>query len=227
MDNDKNQFSHQLSPASGDHVTILYCTCGHERTVIGDKTYKKGRFHHECSECEFRRRILKFGKVCPPLYLETKTDKLPAKQYEQVMKWEYGPTGLILSGDTGLGKTRCAWELIKRIMVDDQPERTFFWFDCCNFGHELEKHYRDGDCDLWVKSVAEKGLVFFDDFGKFKLTERVEVELFGVIENRVSNKLPILITTNDHAETFYDRVSEHRGPAMIRRLREFCSVIKF
>lgn len=143
------------------------------------------------------------------------------------MAWKYGPTGLILCGSTGRGKTRCAWELVKRIMVDDEPERTFYWFDCCNFGHAMQKHYRDGDFDVWVKNVSEKGLVFFDDFGKFKLTERVEVELFGLLETRFSKKLPVLITTNEQAETFYDRLTEHRGPAMIRRLREFCHLIQF
>jgi DNA replication protein DnaC len=70
-------------------------------------------------------------------------------------------------------------------------------------------------------------LIYFDDLGKLKLTERAEAELFGLIERRCANGCPIIATTNDTGETLSSRMTDNRGEAMVRRLREFCETIRF
>lgn len=186
-----------------------------------------------CGDCAMKKREAVFATTCPSLYQKTDTSKLPQEQLKKAMDWKYGSRGLILLGDTGKGKSRVAWSLLKRLLVDDKPlpdsrtSQNFVWFDATSFGHEIIRSYRDETADLWLDKVCTCPLVFFDDLGKLKLTERAEVELFGVIERRCASELPIIVTTNDTGDSLAARMSDNRGPAMIRRLREFCEPIQF
>lgn len=183
----------------------------------------EGNMQGLCSE----HRAERFAQICPPLYLETKWERLPVDQRCAAHAWTFGWKGLLLVGGTGLGKTRIAWSVIRTLLVDSPNPPPFRWFDCVSFGHELARHYNDGDAEDWLDRVSKTGLVFFDDLGKLKMTERAEAELFGVIERRCANMLPIIATTNDTGESLSARMTDNRGPAMIRRLREFCEVISF
>ena len=205
-----------------------FCACGAEWQVKRKVIFgHPGRFMAECKDCISKRRQEAFGKTCPKLYQATDPTRLPKRELAEAMRWAYGSRGLILLGDTGLGKTRVAWSLIKRVLTEDAKEVTFRWFDCIGFGHDIAKHYRAEDAEVWLERMAKVDLLFLDDLGKLKLTERAEVELFGLIERRCAAELPIIVTTNDTGDSLAARMTDNRGPAMIRRLREFCDPIHF
>lgn len=181
----------------------------------------------ECQTCANARREAKFAAVCPALYADTDAARLPQGQYSAAMRWERKHRGLILLGDTGRGKSRIAWLVVRKVMVDQGKDFSFKAFDCVSFGHEIARQYRLETAEEWLEEVASCGLVFFDDLGKLKLTERAEAELFGVVERRCAAKLPVIVTTNDTGDTLAARMTDNRGPALIRRLREFCDPIQF
>lgn len=205
-------------------MTTTCPTCGTSRT---DDSFETANFlvscgasiYVDCAKC----RAEQFARKCPPIYRDTNRSLLPS-QWDLVKTWTQGPRGLILSGPTGKCKTRCAWELLSEY----PNQKRYLAFDCVSFGHELSRKYRTDEAEDWLDKLGSGiDLVFFDDLGKLKLTERAETELFGVIERRCANKLPILATTNDTGDTLSDRMTENRGPALVRRLREFCEVIQF
>jgi DNA replication protein DnaC len=164
--------------------------------------------------------------ICPKLYQSSDPARLPAGPLARAMAWQYGARGLILTGETGKGKTRIAWLLLRRVLIEDVKRLRFYWFDCVGFGHAIGQHYKDEDAEKWLEKLGTADLVFFDDLGKLKLTERAETELFGLVERRCANELPMIVTTNDTGDSLAARMTENRGPAMMRRLREFCDVIK-
>src|SRR5580693_3800551 len=87
------------------------------------------RFTPFCQKCADDRRIQaekeaeeririereqKWLALCPPAFRATEISKLPLPQKaEEVLAWNYGPTGLLLHGPTGRGKSRCAWLAVK------------------------------------------------------------------------------------------------------------------
>jgi DNA replication protein DnaC len=142
------------------------------------------------------------------------------------MKWEYGGKGLLFWGPTGRCKTRVLWLLIQKLAVHLGPD-SIHVFTGTDFGNKLARHYKEEDAEEWLEQVKGCKLVIFDDLGKLKLTDRAEAELFDVINHRTSWHLPIIATTELDEAGMADRMSYHRGPALIRRLREFCEVISF
>lgn len=207
-----------------DTINCRSCNASWQKETRSSIT---GTYSGECPDCSKIRRENKFNEICPSLYQKSDISRLPAQQLTKALDWKYGPRGMILLGDTGKGKSRVAWTLLRRVLVEDRQEVGFMWFDAISFGHKIALHYREEDAEQWLDKVAVCPLVFFDDLGKLKLTERAEVELFGVIERRCASELPIIVTTNDTGDSLAARMTDNRGPAMIRRLREFCEPIQF
>ena len=52
--------------------------------------------------------------ICPPLFQNTDPKRLDPTKLKAVLEWKYGAKGLLLAGPTNRGKSRCAWELLKR-----------------------------------------------------------------------------------------------------------------
>jgi len=185
-----------------------------------------------CKDCEEvtkkdtrdKVRIAKWREITPENYQNTDPSALPDhKAFERVITWEYGPKGLILIGKTGTGKSRTAYLLLQRLMLDGYD---IMPFKPLEFGHECIKRFTNDTWVQWIEYLYTVSVLFFDDFAKEPLTERVESELFGVIEHRTANKLPIIATMNYTGDVIED-IANHRGPMIVRRLRDFCESITF
>lgn len=166
-------------------------------------------------------------KICPPIYQESNLEQMPdMKAYNDTMKWSYNSRGLILRGKTGSGKTRTAWMLVKREWMTGRKIECFgakeLSRECVKVATESAIYAK-----RWTKHMGEVDILFIDDFGKSDMSEFVKATLFELIENRISNLKPLILTTNDTGETLVKRFSSEQGEPIVRRLREYCDSIVF
>jgi DNA replication protein DnaC len=165
-------------------------------------------------------------KVCPACFQNTEAHKLPSpSKLQRVLEWRYGPKGLILHGITGLGKSRCLYELLKR---EFKAGRSISVMDhAAAFRYAEAYEAGPGTVNRWIEHRCKVDILAFDDLFKAKLTESFEQVVFTITSARTERGLPILMTTQDVGKTLLERMSPDRGPALIRRLREFCDAISF
>jgi len=218
--------------------TKPYCaTC---LAIVTAENEAKDKADKEKEREDFlRNQQARWSELCPPLYRETLIEKLPMPReiIEKVLGWKYQDRGLILYGNTGRGKTRLMWLLLRALYFDESSPNyepytqanKFEIFDASGFSRKIEMLFGTDPAKAaaWLEYAGEKRkVVFFDDFGKMKFTERTEAELFAVIESRIAHKLPTMFTMNAIGKELESRFSPDRGAPFIRRLREFCEAVQ-
>lgn len=181
-------------------------------------------------------------KQCPSIFRVCDQNKVPnPESYKRVTAWKYSPRGLLCFGPTARGKTRAAWQLVKRLSEEGVPcihyDGVTFAHDCATaFGPDgIRPWWMESSClredkmdgPSWIKELFGIQLLFLDDLGKGRMTERTEAELFGLLDRRFSDGRPVLLTCNFSAEALAAKVSEDRGAPLVRRLKEFCEPIAF
>lgn len=153
-------------------------------------------------------------------------------QIEQVMAWN--PTtgkGIVASGETGRGKTRSMFALCKRLLCDEGKDVAIWhakdWF------YELESNMRYGKDEAgdFVKRTAARPILFIDDYGQEAVTANrqdwAQGWFFRLLDLRIGNRLPLLITTNLTAKQMAESSRDIAAHPLIRRILEIAEPIKF
>ena len=84
----------------------------------------------------------------------------------------------------------------------------------------------DGDRREMISKSIKVDLLFIDDIGNVKFTDRVEKDLFHVLETRKRNLLPVFCTINGKGADLAANLSEHSAAPIINRLRhDVCEFI--
>lgn len=203
-----------VKPFRGFKGFVLCNACADKRIAERDEVQEKGRMQQ-------------WKELCPAAYRETEPHRLPSPtKLERVMKWKFGPKGLALIGATGRGKSRCAWKLMEREFLTGRSAA------CLDSKFSLEYSQKIGISGVaafeWLDEKMKADLLLLDDAMKVRLDNSgAELALFALIEDRMANNRPIIMTTQDTGETLKSRMSSDRGEATVRRLRECCEVITF
>jgi DNA replication protein DnaC len=156
--------------------------------------------------------------------------------------------GLGIIGPTGIGKTRVMYVAIRKYGIDnpksrpgrspdDPTGRHLAWPEVeflneCDFAEAVSNsfNYEDKEEQSYAKLLLsnwrEADVLFLDDVGQAKYTERVQSELYRLIEHRTSNGKPFLWTSNYDAKGLLKKFPDRmRGKAILRRLKEFCMIV--
>ncbi len=167
-----------------------------------------------------------WNRICPEEFRDTEPHRLPSPtKLQRVMDWKYGAKGLVLHGTTGAGKTRCLYWLLRREFT---AGRTLSVLDHSS-AYRYAEAYEQGPSAArhWIEHRCTVDILAMDDIFKAKLTDSFEQAIFTIISQRTERGLPVLLTTNDVGATLEGRMSKDRGPALVRRLREFCEAVSF
>lgn len=128
----------------------------------------------------------------------------------------------LIGAKSGVGKTRIAFDAIYTIYLYES-RLTVSYISAVDFAVECQANAGE-KLFVWLQPMKESDIFFIDDIGKEKLTEHVAAQLFGVIKHRTEQKLPIVFTSNLHAQDIAEKHAE-RGPYIVRRLKDFCQII--
>lgn len=145
-------------------------------------------------------RLEKFMQMCPFTGdRESHIDKfpVPAAAVRKVADWIPKSKSLIVSGISGLGKSRAAWMAIKRLYLDDK--KSVIAMDCQELGNKIAECFRSdvhGAIEAFVKELKGCDVLYIDDLGKGIFTERYKSTLYDVVKFRSEFGRPMLITTN-------------------------------
>lgn len=181
-------------------------------------------------EMEWRRIARRSGKPA-----ETWRPKMEAEIHEAVAKvqaWPYSDKGLGLIGVSGHSKTRLMFTLIKRLLREG---RGCSYINMAVFGREVGSRFSESAsaANSWINGLCKIPVLFLDDIGKEKMTERVETELYGILEIRTREMLPIYFTANFGGDALIEKMTSlkrdddesekvsDRAIPIVRRLRKY------
>lgn len=204
-----------------------------ERVKICDPCGEKEQAEYEERKAQEKQReadeerARQWKQICPPLYRDSDPAKLPKKFLEAINGWEFSPRGIAFTGDAGMGKTRCAFLLLKKLHF---AGTWCFALSATRLAMHSANQFSDNKA---LKTEAGEALskaqsvqaLLLDDLGKSKMTERAELDLYHILETRTSNELPTIWTANASANDLLRMMSPDRGEPIIRRLAQFTNIL--
>lgn len=173
------------------------------------------------------RREKEFLEMCPLSMRETDVSRLDQVKIERVLGHRLNGRGLLILGKTGMGKTRSMWLLVRELMVhrgrDVRVYSSSELKELLSNAH-LQRHAHKDAMD----GITRCDVLCIDDLGKEKSSDSWEQDLFTIIDKRMLNKRPVVITSNFNGDLMISKYGDvHKVEPMVRRLREFCDTVSF
>lgn len=162
-----------------------------------------------------------FSGMCPPEMMETDASRLNQKALQRVLSEKLERKGILLHGQTGTGKTRMMWLLVRELIV--ARGKSVRVYNSADLKEKMLEAYRNKQSQQELLSVLLScDILCIDDLGKEKMTDAWKELLFNVIDKRTLYHRPMIITTNYVGKSFSELFTDkNMADPVIRRLREF------
>lgn len=194
------------------------CSARDERQREAEEAAERAR----AVEARQRRRIVAAG--IPSELRGLLWDTLDLKDREAVVrdarKWAAGDLrGLMLTGPIGVGKTRiaatAAWEYLNRSRLR--------WTSMPVLFARLAAGHNDEARQAAVQLLTGTEALVLEDLDKARPTEYGAEQVFAVIDNRITEGSPLLVTTNLSLNELVSKFPDPFGQAIASRLAGYCA----
>lgn len=198
----------------------------------GRSLFPSGIICNACDQAERDRHKEALWKhICPPLFLDNDPEKIGKPLMHEVYKWLLSDQkkGLGLIGKNRIGKTRAMWFIRKELFKSGIVSK---FYTMAEFANIISDRFHEGSNGEWeFERLKRVRVLFLDDIGKERLTERVQVDFLDLVDTRMRNCKPILWSSNKGGDEMYksskDDAEADRMRAILLRLIECCDVRKF
>jgi|GEM_PF-1705783 len=173
-------------------------------------------------------RIKLFESEVPPLFRSTPTELIDPILLNAADSWAYSPKGLGFIGETGTGKTSAIVRVLERMSKEGKSICLITATELSELSataNQYDDEKKREKANQRLKQAKSSDIMFLDDLGKGKLTERGESTLFDLVDHRYSHQLPVFWTSNSSAEAMLKKLSPDRGLALVRRLTDTSIII--
>lgn len=139
----------------------------------------------------------------PPSYQSMTLDQchdLPKELLEYAYQWAENPKrrSLYLYGAYGSGKTTYSIALLRQIFKKHPSQYVWpVYMTAKKLDSRLLAAIRSDDGDEYeIESICREEFLFIDDIDKVSATERLQMQIFEIINRRLMYNLPTIITGN-------------------------------
>tara|TARA_R110000868_G_scaffold408311_1_gene691151 strand:+ start:815 stop:1510 length:696 start_codon:yes stop_codon:yes gene_type:complete len=217
------QYEHEPLMAFGSDIIAHINVCLVCSSVMEDQQNKKKREDDAKTKWE---------TTVPDEYRNTKEDHsdFPNSVLGDCLKMiksnENPFIGLI--GRSGIGKTRVAAMIIKRLIWRGDFAT---WINSSTFQWACQNQFNDGnskEAQSLLKSCRESKNLVFDDIGSLKSTETVSDNLYSVLEHRTTTGQRMIWTSNETLDEILagKGLSEKARARSISRLGGYSNIIE-
>jgi DNA replication protein DnaC len=161
--------------------------------------------------CKFNNVGVRFQRVHI-----AKCDKIPQEIIDQGIDWCQKPHSLLIHGPAGRGKTHFTYCLVREAIRLYGLHQVRWTKSKALDDHILKTFNQYGDTAYTIRSYSEAGILFIDDFGVDRSSERTERDYYELIDSRWENMQPTIITTNLTPEL----LEEKYGSRIFSRLKD-------
>lgn len=183
-----------------------------------------------CKPCmvAWDKMVLSHGMPKPPkaetpmpeLFGDTQPERL-GELWHTAVHWKPQGKGLLIHGTTRKGKTRTAWFIANRLWEENPHKNKYLFLTMFELEARIAASWGNSTWDKTMLHMTNVPLLFLDDMGKEKMTDRMASCLFALIDQRTMHKRPTIITTNLTGETLLERFHDKEtGAAFVARLKD-------
>ena len=187
----------------------------HYKNII-NKIYKKNYVEGKFQEQNFENFNINLNNEMAVKVAKDYTDKIIEKMQNE---------GLIITGESGTGKTHLTASIANKLIENDKivlMGRLTMLLDM------IKETFRDNtrsENEL-IELYSNVDMIIIDDLGTEKISQWSLEKLYTIIQNRNENRLPIIITTrfdkNGLIERFSQSQDEKLLDAIISKLYQMC-----
>ena len=160
-------------------------------------------------------RLARFKRVCPPEFAGRIDQGLLSnpEAFGRIRDWTGAFPGPIATGPTGRSKTRAAWSVLGRLIVEDG--KTLAWFPVKRLLTEFARYENKDAADEFWRFYRNFDVLFVDDLDKINWQFASEMQaLFQFFDWIYRDHRPCVTTTNKDRKWWADKM----GDAFARRL---------
>ena len=148
-----------------------------------------------------------------------------AKDYVNKNITSANVNGLIIMGESGVGKTHLAASIANRLIENDKIVLMGRLTTLLDMIKETFKDNTKSENEL-IELYSNVDMIIIDDLGTEKISNWALEKLYTIIENRNENRLPIIITTRFDKQGLIERFGkcqdEKLVDAIISKLYQMC-----
>jgi DNA replication protein DnaC len=157
----------------------------------------------------------------PALFEDTEPERIGEPLGQFAVAWQPSGKGLLIHGSTRKGKTRTAWYIANRLWKTDKYKNKYLFLTMFELEARIASSWGNSTWDKTMLHMTNVPLLFLDDLGKEKMTDRMASCLFALVDQRTMHQRPTIITTNLTGETLLERFHDKEtGAAFVARLKD-------